>query len=41
MLLRGGGGATFFRSFINYELEPLDVAPCMAGTFGAVRDIGA
>ena len=31
-----GGGANFFRAFINSELGPLEVAPCMARTFGGV-----
>ena len=31
-----GGGQTFFRAFINSELGPPEVAPCMARTFGGV-----
>ena len=34
-ILRGGGQA-FFRAFINSELGPPEVAPCMARTFGGV-----
>ena len=36
-----GGGQTFFRAFINSELGPPEVAPCMARTFGEFLDIGA
>ena len=32
----GGGGANFFRAFINSELGLPEVAPCMARTFGGV-----
>ena len=31
-----GGGANFFRAFINSELGPPEVAPCMVRTFGGV-----
>ena len=34
-----GGGQTFFRAFSNFELGPLEVAPCMAGTFA--QNMGA
>ena len=34
--LRGGGGQTFFRAFINSELGLPEVAPCMALTFGGI-----
>ena len=34
--LKGGGGANFFRAFINSELWPPEVAPCMVRTFGGV-----
>ena len=34
--VKGGGGQTFFRAFINSELGPPEVAPCMARTFGGV-----
>ena len=35
-LIKGGGGQTFFRAFINSELGLPEVAPCMARTFGGV-----
>ena len=36
LFFKGGGGQTFFRAFINSELGPPEVAPCMARTFGGV-----
>ena len=36
MVFLKGGGANFFRAFINSELGPPEVAPCMARTFGGV-----
>ena len=35
-MLRGGGGQTFFRAFVNFDLGLLKVALRMAGTFGGV-----
>ena len=34
-----GGGQTFFRAFINSELGPPEMAPCMAQTFGGVSGL--